>query len=426
MVKKLNMVTIPKVLVVCSLLVLPFFAFGKTEVFLDEETISQGYTITEDNFSLGILPNTLAQSVEIEVKATKKYTEPKKRKIIGDVYVYNIKTEPQEILSENLEIGWHYEKNSSFYRRLAYWDRQANKWQSLDTDFDRDRKIASSSLPFPYAIIALLENRHKPLRPARNIDYNDFLNDATDIDSEALVVMDEETKKVLWKKNAHKVWPIASLTKLMTAYVFLQTNPDLDEVVTYHASNDQEGARLYVYEGETMTLRDLFYSMLVGSANNAAYALVEYSGLTLEEFVARMNQQAKEWHLEKTQFTEPSGLEENNVSTAKELAILSKKVLQNEKIYQATTTESYYFSTLNTGNPHTLRNSNHLLTQTDLLVTGGKTGYIDESLYNLMTRAKKNKHNIIAVVLGNPDSEDRFNETYALINWAFDNWTWAW
>lgn len=243
-----------------------------------------------------------------------------------------------------------------------------------------------------------------------------------DVKATAAIVIDGISGDVLWAKNEEKVLPIASLTKLMTAYVFLETNTPMDKVVTYSKVDDAEGAKLYVQPGDQLTTKDLFYTTLIGSANNAAKCLARSTGLTSEEFVRRMNAQAKEWGLSDTIFYEPTGLDPNNVSSVSDLAILSKNVLSRIEMLWATAAKGYSLTTVNTEKKHKFKNTNRLTYQSELAVTGGKTGYLDEAGYCLMTRAKDNNgRRVIAIVLNNPDSQARFAETEALINWGFEN-----
>jgi len=241
---------------------------------------------------------------------------------------------------------------------------------------------------------------------------------APNISSPAGIVINADTGKVLWDKNLNDVRSIASLTKLMTGLVFLDTGTPFNKVVTIESSDSAEGGKLYVVPGETLTTRDLFYSMLVGSANNAALALARSTGKSRAEFVARMNAKAKALGLTKTHFADPSGLDVGNTSTAAEYAILSRAALKDFTMLQGTTTKVYTFTTINTNKFHSIKSTNELL-NTDLYVTGGKTGFLNESLYCLMTKIRaKNNTQYLAIVLGAPDSATRFHETEALLRWA--------
>jgi D-alanyl-D-alanine carboxypeptidase len=195
-------------------------------------------------------------------------------------------------------------------------------------------------------------------------------------------------------------------------------------VATYHNAYDQIGGALQVSEGETMLMRDLLYGMVVGSANNAAYALVGNMGYSVDEFVDLMNQAASDLELEHTRFGDPSGLAVENITTAEDYARLLSAVAQTEDIAAISATIWYEFTTINTGNYHDFFNTNSLLRTSDLAITASKTGYIDEALYCLAMQLERDEHSIITVVLGAPSSSARFSESERLAEWAFANYQW--
>ncbi|MDP2684714.1 MAG: serine hydrolase [bacterium] len=242
--------------------------------------------------------------------------------------------------------------------------------------------------------------------------------------STAVIAISEKTGEILYSKNYDTVLPIASLTKLMTASVFLDTNTPFDKVITYTADDNTVGSTLQVNAGETMIVRDLYYSMLVGSANNAANALARSTGLSREEFVSRMNEKARAWGLTHTKFVDVSGLDTNNVSTVYEVALMSKNILNDFRILQGTTTREYGFRTINTNIPHTIKSSAKGVTDGTInsswVITGMKTGYLDEAGYCFMLKASTSRERgyVITVVLGAGSTNQRYNETNDLINYG--------
>ncbi len=245
------------------------------------------------------------------------------------------------------------------------------------------------------------------------------------VNAAAAIAINESNNKILYSKNYDQVRPIASLTKLMTAAVFLETNTPMDAVVTYQAADNAIGSKLYVSPGETMTVKDIFYTMLVGSANNAANALARSTGLTREEFVARMNAKAADWGLEHTHFADVSGLDTENKSTVYEIAKLASHVLQDFRILQGTTTPAYGFRTINTDSPHTIKSSAKGVyngtVDSALYITGMKTGYLDEAGYCFMLKARSDKestNHVITVVLGAETNIQRYNETNELMHYG--------
>lgn len=245
-------------------------------------------------------------------------------------------------------------------------------------------------------------------------------------------VVDQGSGTVLAEHQADTKQPVASLTKLMTAVVFLDTKPNLKAPFTY-AAGDATGLGydyLRVQPGDQMLVRDLFYSTLVGSANNAATALIRASGLTREEFVARMNAKAKEWGMVNTTFVEASGLSEHNISTPRDIAVLAAKSFNlYEPIRFVTVKSKYSFSSSITG-AHAFATTDKLigssLLSSALTITGGKTGYIDESLYTYVVRTKNAQGaQVITVLLGSATSAQRFRDAAAIANWANANFDWS-
>jgi D-alanyl-D-alanine carboxypeptidase (penicillin-binding protein 5/6) len=246
--------------------------------------------------------------------------------------------------------------------------------------------------------------------------------------AKSAIVLDVETKKILYEKNAHQVLPIASLTKLITADVIVSQKIDWNKVVTIKHQDQAQGAVLFVDAGEKVKVKDLFYSMLVGSANNATKALVRLTGLSQEEFVKQMNQKAQDLGLRNTYFVEPTGLDPKNVSTAYEIALLAKKIFENEKIREATVMEKYIFRTNGEEVRHTVKNTDELLktflNQDSYKIIAGKTGYLEEAGYCLVSEVEKDGHRVIGVILGSESNEARFQEMKGLIWWVFENWEW--
>ncbi len=246
--------------------------------------------------------------------------------------------------------------------------------------------------------------------------------------SRAVIVINAKNGAVLFAKNPQERLPIASITKLMSIKVFLDTHPNFNKIVRYARSDDDvlkyapkwELAYLYVHPGETMRVKDLFYAALVGSANNAVYALARSTGLRRIDFVHLMNKEAQKLGMTRTTYVEPSGLSPRNQSTVSDLAKLGRVIFNNFKVLQASTAKKYVFRTLNTHHLHIIYNRNKIL-YSDLYVLGTKTGFLDEAGHCLIVKVKDKENNqIIVVTLGdfsrNPD--DYFTETERLAHWG--------
>ncbi|MDD5032288.1 MAG: RlpA-like double-psi beta-barrel domain-containing protein [Patescibacteria group bacterium] len=248
------------------------------------------------------------------------------------------------------------------------------------------------------------------------------------ITSKSAIVMDEDSEEILLEKNATSTLPLASLTKLVAIKVFLDTRPSLDAVVTYKVQDEEfnyqycnkwESAKVTLKDGDTLTVENLVYSALVGSANNAIETLVRVSGLSREEFIKKMNETVVGWGATSTHFTEPTGLSPENVSSALDYAIITKKIFVHPIIEKASLTKDYKFSTLNTKKPHRLRNTNKLLeVNNGFAIAGSKTGYLDEAGYCLMIRAKVGNRRLIAVTFGSGTRDGSFIETGDLIKYV--------
>jgi D-alanyl-D-alanine endopeptidase (penicillin-binding protein 7) len=245
------------------------------------------------------------------------------------------------------------------------------------------------------------------------------------IRSEAAVVLDAKKAEVLFEKNMGKPLPIASITKLMTALVFLETNPDLNDTATIIPADAEGAGWSQLKIKETLTLHDLLHASLISSNNRVTRTLARHCGLSLSEFVSRMNQKAKKIGLENTFFCEPTGLDTNNRSTAIDCARLLYFAQKDSVIGSILGKATYEFSSLGKRKRmHQIRNTNKLLFNSFTsefieCVRGGKTGYNGASGWCLGTSVDgKDGEEIIAVVLGAPSSGTRFKEIKSIVEWA--------
>jgi D-alanyl-D-alanine endopeptidase (penicillin-binding protein 7) len=244
-----------------------------------------------------------------------------------------------------------------------------------------------------------------------------------DITAKAALVVDKETNQILYSKNPDQVMPIASITKLLTALVFLETNPDWQTKVTMQP-NDEVYRAKYVYRGEIWSIKDLFWTMLIGSDNNATMALVRSTGLSTTEFVSRMNQKAQVLGMKNSNFFDPTGLSEKNIASATDIWLLAKSGWQHELIMQPASQTGYNLSVGNSSNTRRVINTN-LLLGSFLDIKAGKTGFIDEAGYCLTTLVTNQQaKEIFLVVLGSTTEADRWQDAKALAWWTFNNWLW--
>lgn len=257
------------------------------------------------------------------------------------------------------------------------------------------------------------------------LEIKDIIN--PEIKALAAIVIRESDGEIIYSKNETKVLPIASLSKLIFAKVFLDLGVNFDEVVTYKKQDENynyeycevwESARLRVADGDTLTIKDLFYSSIIGSANNTVESLVRNSGLTRTEFVARMNKYVKDLGAKNTFFVEPTGLSPENVSTPQDYAIIAKEIFTDKRLQEISSLATYSFSTINTEKPHILKNTNHLLKEPSYQITGSKTGYLHESGYCLVTRINNSKDSYIIINLNSKTRDESFKDNEELIKFS--------
>lgn len=242
----------------------------------------------------------------------------------------------------------------------------------------------------------------------------------------AILVKDITSGLVLYKKNEYDRWPIASVTKLMSALVVLERTPDW---VTSTQVVSDDLIDTHMYAGDTYTISDLWNSALIGSSNKAIMTLADAVGWERAAFVARMNEKATELGMTNTTFLEPTGLDDGNVSTASDVAILLDEALHQDQIRQGLLTKEYNLYSEERESAHHLWNTNWLILgwiPSKLFnIVGGKTGYISTSGYNyVMETVDDAGHTLAVIVLGTDSHEARFTEARDIAEWAFSNYTW--
>ncbi|NQV13224.1 MAG: D-alanyl-D-alanine carboxypeptidase [Parcubacteria group bacterium] len=422
------METLKKILltVAGTILFLPSAALAQIErTHLDAATIVKGYTaeMSDQNFRIGIGPDVFTEASTIKLEDLTDYPAlPTDKNVASDVYSYNIIMSQPRVLEKPIWLALKYESDSLNRKQIYFYSHTTGEWHGIPTSIDQQNKYARAAIHFPHTHLVVLEEQQAP-GPTKTTDSWGIATDAR-----AAVVIDDKSGQVLFEKNANERLPLASLTKLMTAVIFLETNPDFNREVTISAADSADGCHLSVVPGDRVKVRDLFYSSLVGSKNNATKALAHSTGLSDANFVARMNQKATELGMTNSQFVETTGLDHRNRASAADYAKLSQYALRKMEVLQASTSKSYTFWTTNSGKSLSFRNTNGLV-NSHLTVTGGKTGYLPPSWggihYNLMTKAKDGYGNeVIAVTMGNPSYSDTKYEVESLINWGFRNYQW--
>jgi D-alanyl-D-alanine endopeptidase (penicillin-binding protein 7) len=239
-----------------------------------------------------------------------------------------------------------------------------------------------------------------------------------DLRAAAAIIYNPETNEILWEENSQSQRSIASITKVMTATVFLENNPDVTEQVTVARSDVFQASTTHLKANDHLTVDDLLHLLLIASDNAAARALARVSPYGSEGFVRRMNAKAEELGLQSTSYADPSGLLSENVSSAYDMARLITHASGDDRIASIMRTPEYTVYTAN-HRVLTFNSTNHLLRSGDVDVRAGKTGFISKAGYCLATllRLPDGAHQVAVVVLGARSNAGRFMETQNLFNW---------
>lgn len=240
------------------------------------------------------------------------------------------------------------------------------------------------------------------------------------VTAQAATVIDNKTGVMLYQKEPNLKHLPASTTKLMTALVTLEHC--LPQTVVKVGFVQPEGAKMGLSEGDVLTVESLLHGLLVKSGNDAAYTLAYSCSDSYEKFIVSMNKKAKDLGMANTHFANPAGFDDQyQYSTASDLTKLSRAAVADPLIAKIVKTKSVVVNDITGTKTYFLENVNKLLGVVPGL-EGVKTGQTEGSLENLVTYTNRDGKGIITVVLG---SLDRFEESQALIEWAFQNHTWV-
>lgn len=254
-------------------------------------------------------------------------------------------------------------------------------------------------------------------------DYVQVINQTKDeptLNSRIAVAYDRKSGEVIWGKDENKRTAMASTTKIMTAIVTLE-NCDLTQTVTISKkSAGTGGSRLGLKVDDKITMNDLLYGLMLKSGNDAAVAIAETVGGSVEGFAELMNEKAKELKLENTHYVTPHGLDDpEHYTTAVELAKLADYALQNETFAKIVNTKNYTV-TIN-GYPKSISNTNELLGYLEG-VNGVKTGFTNNAGRCLVTSVNRNGFEIITVILQADTKKFRTADSIKLIEYIYKNY----
>ena len=251
--------------------------------------------------------------------------------------------------------------------------------------------------------------------------------DGPQIGAEAAIVLEAGTGTILYAKNIHEELFPASTTKIMTCLLAVE-NANLSDTITF--SNDavfsvpHDGSSIGMDVGESITLEQALYGIMVGSANEVANAVGEHVSGSIDAFVDLMNQRAKELGCTNTHFSNTNGLQaDDHYTSAYDLALIAEKFFENEFLCRIGNTPRYHFTPTDTQPDDFYLNNKHKLISGDVKyegIVGGKTGYTSLARETLVTCAEKNGMRLICVVL-KEESPAQFSDTVTLFDYGFNN-----
>jgi D-alanyl-D-alanine carboxypeptidase len=236
--------------------------------------------------------------------------------------------------------------------------------------------------------------------------------------AESAILMDMDSKRILYAENIHEIRSVASISKTMTALIAIESGKINDTVTVGSEIEGSYGSGIYIKEGEILTLKDLLYGLMLRSGNDASYSIAKYVGGTVEQFVEQMNKKATDLGLKNTTFHNPNGLddEEGNYSTAYDMAIIMSEAMKYNEFKEIVSTNKYSLTT--NMNTYVWYNKNKLL-KTYKYATGGKTGYTKIAKRTLINTASKDNLNLVVVTLN--DGND-FTDHKNLFEYGFENY----
>nr|WP_257822860.1 D-alanyl-D-alanine carboxypeptidase family protein [Salipaludibacillus agaradhaerens] len=246
----------------------------------------------------------------------------------------------------------------------------------------------------------------------------EFAEEAT-----SAILMERDTGTVLFDKNSHERLPPASMTKIMTMLLIMEAIDEgrlnwEDKVRTSERAASMGGSQIFLEPGEEMTVKEMMKGIAIVSGNDASVAMAEHLAGSEKEFVRLMNDRAKELGLTNTLFANSNGLPaDNHYSSAYDLAIMGKALLQHEKITEFTSIYEDYLRE-DTSDPFWLVNTNKLI-KFYPGVDGLKTGYTEEAKYCLTASANKDGMRMISVVMGAPATKDRNRYITEMFDYAY-------
>lgn len=275
-------------------------------------------------------------------------------------------------------------------------------------------------LIFPVCCFADEENNEEEEQIPELVEAASDSAEEPNLNSRAAIIYDRNSKEVIYGKEENTKRKMASTTKIMTCMVVLEKGELTDTVIVSKKAAGTGGSRVGLKTGDKVSVQDLLYGLMLCSGNDAAVALAEHMGGSVEGFADLMNEKARQLNLSNTHFVTPHGLDnEEHYTTAYELAIMADNALKNNTFSSIVGTKNI---TINiNGKPRNLSNTNELLGSM-AGVYGVKTGFTNGANRCLVTSCKRENLDIITVVLGADTKKFRTQDSIKLINYAMNNY----
>lgn len=273
---------------------------------------------------------------------------------------------------------------------------------------------------FPIYCFADEENNEEEEQIPELVEAASDSAEEPNLNSRAAIIYDRNSKEVIYGKEENTKRKMASTTKIMTCRVVLEKGELTDTVIVSKKAAGTGGSRVGLKTGDKVSVQDLLYGLMLCSGNDAAVALAEHVGGSVEGFADLMNEKARQLNLSNTHFVTPHGLDnEEHYTTAYELAIMADNALKNNTFSSIVGTKNI---TINiNGKPRNLSNTNELLGSM-AGVYGVKTGFTNGANRCLVTSCKRENLDIITVVLGADTKKFRTQDSIKLINYAMNNY----
>lgn len=246
------------------------------------------------------------------------------------------------------------------------------------------------------------------------------------VDAQSAILIEADSGRILWEKNAYEPKAMASTTKIMTCIIAIESGKLRDEVIVSKRAARAPEVKLRLKVGEKQILEDLLYALMMKSSNDVAVAIAEHISGSVEAFCEKMTEKAKELGAKNTVFKTPNGLDaEGHQSTAYDLALITRYAMKNPKFVEIINTKELTIPRTGGYRSHYLSNANRFLNEFPG-ANGVKTGYTGKAGYCFVGAVKVNGMQLISVVLasgwGARGKEQKWTDTKRIMNYGLNNY----